>query len=139
MNVLLYRVGRNLARAVRTSASFGVARIELLDCKGAAVRGPLHGAGGVVEVVPVDAFPAPSRALALETGTGETIDAVDWTRVEVLLLGGETGGLPRRVVRDAAQRATIPTAGWACLTVEAALAIALYLRQGAMRNDGRDP
>lgn len=120
--VLLYRVGRNLNRTYRTCASFGIAELALLECD-ARLSG-LFSAAGKVSVTAVDDWPKPETCLALETHYTTPLAVVDWGRVETIVLGGETGGLPRTV--RFGQMARIPTAAGPSLTVEAALAVALY-------------
>lgn len=123
MKVALYRVGRNLNRAYRTCEAFGVAELRLVQCTGT-VRGRLFGAAGRVEVVSTDELPTEIGTLALETGAGVELAAVDWSAVTAVLLGGESSGLPRRLPVPYAH---IPQRGRVSgLTVEAALAIALY-------------
>jgi len=126
MRVVLYRVGRNLTRAVRTCASFGVRELLLVDCPSPHI-GRLYSAEGRVRISTSDTWPPLGHALALETGQERLVGSIRWDLVDDLLIGGESRGLPSAVVRTAAYRASIPTRGWACLTVEAALAIALYL------------
>lgn len=82
-------------------------------------------ATGRVQVREVVGWPDPYKTLALETRYDTPVWDVDWSRVETLIIGGETSGLPARV--PAAQTAVIPMAGLVSgLTVEAALAIALH-------------
>lgn len=125
LTVWLYRVGRNLNRVYRTCEAFGVREIRLLECD-PKLSGALFGAAGQVAVEPSDNWPSWEETVALETGFPLLLREVDWCRVEHLLLGGESCGLPKRQIL-AAQRTTIPQAGQISgLTVEAALAIALY-------------
>ena len=125
MNVLLYCVGRNLNRAYRTCESFGVERLLLLECSGAHLAGSLYSATGRVAVEMVGEWPGPDGLLALETRYKQPLWRVDWRRVDTIAIGGETAGLPAGL--PAEQTATIFTIGHLrALTVEAALAIALY-------------
>lgn len=125
MDVLLYRVGRNLNRAYRTAEAFGVARILLLECPGALLSGNLFKAVNRVDLVSVTDWPCSHGLLALETFYTHSIESVDWSEVTTLVIGGESSGLPRKL--ESAQRAKIPMIGAVSgLTVEAALAIALY-------------
>lgn len=121
-SVLLYRVGRNLNRAYRTCASFGVGQLSLFRCD-ATLSGALYSAADKVIVTEVDGWPDRATCLALETFYATPLAAVDWRGVSTIVIGGETDGLPRRV--RFGQEATIPAIGPG-LTVEAALAIALY-------------
>lgn len=126
MRVSLYRVGRNLNRAVRLCEAFGVGRLELVDCDGARVEGNLYSAAGRVEVVQAEAVPDLPTTVALDLpGRGVVpIETVDWSGVECLCCGGETAGLPRL---EQAQRAYLRMFGEQHeLTVEAALAIGLW-------------
>ncbi len=124
MDILLYRVGRNLNRAYRTCEAFGARSLKLLDCQGM-LLGNLFKAAGRVEVLNVSDFSPPDGLLALETHYPDSIYTVRWDLVSTILIGGETGGLPHKT--PAQQRVHIPMTGKVSgLTVEAALAIALY-------------
>lgn len=125
MKVLLYKVGRNLNRVYRTCEAFGVPEIELLDCN-AKLSGNLFRAAGRVRVRNIDDWPPPSGMLALETCYPNSIYTVDWRWVSMIVIGGETQGLPTRSL-VAEQKVYIPMIGRVSgLTVEAALAIVLY-------------
>lgn len=130
LTVALYRVGRNLCRAVRTCASFGVTHLVLVKCTGRP-SGHLYSARGQVAVLRADQLPEGRGVLALETGAGVDLGDVDWSDCSTLLLGGETDGLPRRLDVTYAHIA-LPGRPQG-LTVEAALAIALYGRMRWMR------
>lgn len=122
--MVLWRVGRNLNRAVRTCASFGVRRLRLVQCVGS-LRGNLYSARDTVAVeraralTPLDL----EGACALETWGSRLLSEVDWERVGLFVIGGESHDVPRLAWP---QTAKIDGAGGLCLTVEAALAIALY-------------
>lgn len=121
--VVLHRVGRNLNRAVRTCEAFGVRSLLTHRCAGG-LSGNLYGAKGRVDVAGIDKLPVGNGVLALETGTLNSLDGVDFETVDTLLLGGESSGLPRGLP---VRYATIPMQGRVSgLTVEGALAIALY-------------
>lgn len=123
MNVLLYRVGRNLNRVYRTCEAFGVNELLLLECTGT-LRGNLFNAKGRVNIFHASSF-VRDGALGLETFYDNTIYNVDWTNVRTIVIGGESSGIPRSEEFD--QKARIPMVGEISgLTVEAALAIALY-------------
>lgn len=123
MDVLLYRVGRNLNRAYRTAEAFGVERLLLLECSGK-IEGALFGAEGWVTVEIIDRWPCAAGLLAVETNYRTPIWDVNWSSVHTVVVGGESVTLPRAV---AEQHARIPMYGHiGCLTTEAALAIALY-------------
>ncbi|RMG91166.1 MAG: hypothetical protein D6706_18480 [Chloroflexi bacterium] len=125
MKVLLYRVGRNLNRAYRTAEAFGITEILLLESPAAYLKGNLFQARGRVDLTPIEAWPAAEGLLALETRYCRPLWEVDWARVQIIAIGGETSGLPRKI--EAEQKAVIPMQGKISgLTVEAALAIALY-------------
>lgn len=125
MRVLLYQVGRNLNRAYRTCEAFGVDELLLFECQKAFLGGNLFKAAGRVMLTEISRFPQADGLLALETYYGDSISVVDWGSIHTLVIGGETYGLPRSL--EAAQKAHIPTVGQTSgLTVEAALAIALY-------------
>jgi len=124
MNVVLYRVGRNLNRCYRTAEAFGVEAIELLMCSGQ-ITGNLFKAKGRVSVFSIDDWPPAEGMIALETHYKKPLSGVEWGSIRRILIGGETTGLPRDI--QAEKRARIPMFGQVSgLTVEAALAIALY-------------
>jgi tRNA G18 (ribose-2'-O)-methylase SpoU len=121
--VTLYGVGRNLNRAYRTCEAFGVETLHLWNCTGK-LSGNLYAAKERVEMQVINSCPCPTTTLALETSYRTPLSSVDWGQVKNILIGGETRGVPRR---DWQQKAVIPMWGKASgLTVEAALAIALY-------------
>lgn len=125
MSVWLYRVGRNLNRAYRTCEAFGVRELCLLDCRDATLFGNLFQAFGRVGVQRASDWPDPAGTCALETWGEIPIYDIPWQQTRRLLLGGETDGLPRHM--PAQFTAYIPMVGRVSgLTVEAALAIALY-------------
>ncbi len=124
MDVLLYRVGRNLNRAYRTAEAFGVARLLLLDCDQARLSDNLFGAAGRVVVESITEWPTTTNLLALEPSYRLLLRDVDWTMVTTIALAGESASLPNLRL---ARKASIPMLGHSsCLTVEAALAVALY-------------
>lgn len=124
MNVLLYRIGRNLNRCYRTAEAFGVESISLLECN-ATISGNLFAARNRVHVENIQDWPSADGLLALDTFFLTPIWRVDWSSITTIVLGGETQGLSRTIA--AQQKAVIPMQGCVSgLTVEAALAIALY-------------
>jgi tRNA G18 (ribose-2'-O)-methylase SpoU len=127
VDVILYGVGRNLNRAYRTCASFGVQRLFLVQCRGE-VEGALFSATGKVEVVRDPGLAvadlARMRACALETWGKVLLHDVDWSGIGAIAVGGETCGLSRSLPWACAAR--IGGTGKPSLTVEAALAVALY-------------
>lgn len=110
MRVVLYRVGRNLNRANRTCEAFGIGVMDLVRCD-ARLSGRLYGADGGVVVRTSLTFPEGSEVLALDTWAESPLSEVAWGGVGVLLLGGETSGLPRRLRKVVGQVARIPTVG----------------------------
>lgn len=128
MNVLLYRVGRNLNRAYRTCEAFGVSELNLLECPDAHLAGNLFLAENRVVVRTITEWPYPLHILALETcyrNSLYTLPKRCWENIHTILIGGETAGLPRLV--RAQYKVSIPQQGRISgLTVEAALAIGLY-------------
>lgn len=123
-SVHLYRVGRNLNRAIRTMEAFGMRRLHLVECDESFIKGNLFGATGRVEAVRDTELPSGDDALVLETGDYPPLSTVDLGRYRKIIIGGETSGTPP--LKHLAH-ATIPMAGKVSgLTVEAALAIALY-------------
>lgn len=123
MKVVLYRVGRNLNRAYRTAEAFGVSEIVLVECS-ASLTGNLFRAKDRVILSKADVLPA-QNTVAFETFYNDAISTTDWGSVNFIVIGGETSGLPRSIRFE--QMVKIPTVGHVSgLTVEAALAIALY-------------
>lgn len=124
--VWLYRVGRNLNRAIRTCEAFNVCRLVLVDCDESFISGRLFGASGRVTIERADSLPG-DECLPIETWGDVEIRAVDWAPVRGILIGGETSGLPRRVGRSARIDMGGHVSG---LTVEAAMAVALHEWRG---------
>lgn len=126
MDVLLHRVGRNLARVYRTCEAFGVERLLLHDCDTAYLAGNLHSAAGRVMVVETTTAP-PEHSVILDPRGKCVLSRVDWKRAHCIVVGGETHGVPVTWRRAYEWCARIPLVGRSReLTVEAALAIALY-------------
>lgn len=125
--VSLFRVGRNLNRAYRTAEAFGVERLHLIECD-TTLSGSLFQAKERILIETREALPPSAGLLALECKSrayAMPLRDVNWKGVTCILLGGETSGLPAAV--PAEQKAHIPLVGQISgLTVEAALAIALY-------------
>jgi len=125
VNVWLYRVGRNLNRAYRTCEAFGVTQLFLIECD-PQLSGSLFQAADRVEICVMQAWPSWPTTLALETSYPAPLWSIPFAPIQHLLLGGETAGLPVSRIAPA-YRAHIPQQGKVSgLTVEAALAIALY-------------
>lgn len=124
--VALYRVGRNIARAHRTCAAMGVQRMALIECKGT-LDGRLYSADDRIIYTTPSEIPQGPGVVALEDWATMPISEVDWPAIHTLVLGGETGGLPRGLDVTYAR---IPQVGRLCLTVEAALAVALHEWRG---------
>lgn len=118
--VVLYRVGRNLDRALRTVSAFGVRRLVLVECNEAHLSGRRYGDSGMVDIVRRSEIPSGQGVVLLDLGRHPPIESVSWDEVGSLVLGGETSGLPRG---DFGARVSI---GAQELTVEAALAIGLH-------------
>jgi len=131
VKVVLYKVGRNLNRAYRTAEAFGVSDIILVECN-AKLKGNLFQSKGQVSIHETDTLPT-QGALALETFYTNMLNQTDWSIVDFIIIGGETSGLPCSIRFE--QMVRIPTIGKISgLTVEAALAIALYeWRQSSSR------
>ncbi len=125
MKVLLYQVGQNLNRAYRTCEAFGIQELLLMDCKDKYLAGNLFAAKGRVEMRTIEEWP--TNMLILETWAKRPINsltAAEWAGVDHIVIGGESRGLPRKLP---GMHCTIPMHGMISgLTVEAALAIALY-------------
>jgi tRNA G18 (ribose-2'-O)-methylase SpoU len=123
LTVYLYRVGRNMNRAIRTCEAFGITDLRLVECA-AGKLGNLYGASGRVQISSADELPP--CGTWLEVGRGRPLSEVIWNDVSTLVVGGETAGLPAHSFVDWTH---IPMTGKVSgLTVEAALAIALYAR-----------
>jgi tRNA(Leu) C34 or U34 (ribose-2'-O)-methylase TrmL len=130
MEVCLYRVGRNINRAYRTCEAFGVTVLSLYACTGT-VQGALFRAAGRVRLENRVTWPPAEGTVALETTFLMPLWQVPWSTIERLVLGGETHGLPAQV--PAQYHVTIPQYGSGLsLTVEATLAIALYVWKRAL-------
>ena len=124
--VVLHGVGRNLARAYRLCASFGVPRLETHACTGR-LAGNLFSAAGAVELCGLATLPEPAADTVWLDQRGEVpLSAVAWLDVRRIVVGGETCGLPRAP----GPRVRIDHPGALELTVEAALAIALQAWHG---------
>lgn len=127
MQVLLYNVGRNLNRVCRTCFAFGVKELVLIgysDSCSWEVRGNLYSAKDKINIIKLEELPNLQAILALENYYSIPIQKVNWSKIEGILIGNETTGLPHNL--NYCQKAYIETVGRKCLTVEAALAIALY-------------
>lgn len=124
MDVVLYRVGRNLNRAIRACHAGGIRRMIAVRCGDAS--GALYSARDAVEVERADAVPHGPGTAYLEVDGDVPMAEVDWTGVDRLVLGGESTTLPR--AWRGYGRIRLPQAGSLCHTVEAALSIALYER-----------
>jgi tRNA(Leu) C34 or U34 (ribose-2'-O)-methylase TrmL len=123
LSVYLYKVGRNLNRAYRTCEAFGISNLYLIDCD-AEISGNLFKSKGKVIVEKSD-IPPQNNLLALETYHKLPIFDVKLIKVNAIIIGGETLGLPKNIKSE--YSATIPMYGQISgLTVEATLAIALY-------------
>jgi len=130
LTAVLVGVGRNLNRAYRTCYSFGVESIMAVDCT-AQLSGNLYSADGRVVVTTGSIDDIPPTAVWLEVDGDVSATEIDWTPVTHLVVGGESVTLPRM---SCYARAHIPVARPLCLTVEAALAVALgYTRLPAPR------
>lgn len=118
--VFLYRVGRNLNRAIRTCYSMGVREVCLVGCDDAQV-GRLYSASAQI-VTRYEDLPSGDGVLALDIGDYPPIESVQWDGIHSVVIGSETYGVPQDLP---SQRTTIRTSYSLELTVEAALAIAL--------------
>jgi tRNA G18 (ribose-2'-O)-methylase SpoU len=95
----------------------------LVDCKGE-LRGPVFSCKDRVSVESATEIPADNNTLVLETDGNISIEEVDFKRVKRIIIGGESDDVPKL---PNVQRAKITQCGAiSCLTVEAALAIALH-------------
>lgn len=125
MIVYLYQVRYMLNRVHRTCRAFGVTDIRCIQCSAGAIR-DLQKRG--LNVTVEDRLPAGPGLVALESTYPMSLNQVDWTFVDRVLLGSEKAGLPVQDIH-AGQAAHIPmmvAANVHGLTVEAALAVALY-------------
>ena len=90
-----------------------------MRCHGT-LKGNLYSATGHVAVEQISLWPEGKSVLLCPRGNVALAHA-DWSGVDTIVVGGETVGIPRDIVGD---RVRIDTSME--LTVEAALAIALY-------------
>lgn len=122
--VVLYRTGQNLNRAYRTCEFFGVKTMEMCQCS-STMAGNLFGAKGRVDLRIIDHLPRGSNTLWFETNGKVSIDDVDWSGIDTIVLGGETYDLRDPGFKNV-PKVRIPGIGKVSgLTVEAALAIVL--------------
>lgn len=126
-SVVLHGVGRNLARAYRLCSSFSIKKLLLHECK-EIIKGNLYRATNTVTIETIDHLPEPSSSvLWLDRQGKKNISMVDWLSVYTIVIGGETCGLPiKHKHRQDAVRIH-QNDDRTELTVESALAIALFL------------
>lgn len=130
MDVLLYKVGRNLNRAYRTCEAFGISSIKCFECKQNDINilGNLYKASNRVSVTETTELPDFNSTLILETCYETPIWEVEWEKINTIVIGGETSGINTKLFKSK-YTASIPMMGKVSgLTVEAALSIALYER-----------
>lgn len=125
MEVVLYRVGRNLNRAYRACSAGGISCMTTVECVGS-VSGSLYSASDTVDLAEGAAVKHGAGTAYLEVDGDVPLEWVDWSGVQRLVIGGESTTLPRRW--RGYGRIRIPQHGGLCHTVEAALSIALYAR-----------
>lgn len=125
MNIILYKVGRNLNRAFRTCYSFGIYNIYLIDCNLSKI-GNLFSAKDKIKMTILNNINDIdlNKTVALENYYSISIQEINWKGIDNILIGGETKGLPRKI--NPKIKACIKTENIFCLTVEASLAIILY-------------
>jgi RNA methyltransferase, TrmH family len=126
VTLALWRVADpgNVGTLVRTADAFG-ARVALSDgCADTTSPKALRASAGSIWRVPVGAWEAGGKRVALTAHGGMPLGEVDLTGEATMLLGAEREGLPEDVQRDV--DASIPIAGAESLNVAAAGAIALY-------------
>jgi len=126
MKVILYNVGRNLNRAYRTCFSFGITELLIVGKENIKQKGALYSAKKKVKIVYCKSLDDLDlcNTVAFENYYKKQINNLEWKGINFILIGGETGGLPREL--NAKEKICIPTANKFCLTVEASLAIVLY-------------
>lgn len=122
-SVYLYKCGRNLNRAYRTVEFFSVNNLCLVDCD-AKLSGNLYKSKGLVNVVKLNNLPDNAETMYLEVNGNESIDKVDFTGINTIVLGGENVTLKTPKISKKVR--IINTGKIDGLTVEAALAITLY-------------
>jgi TrmH family RNA methyltransferase len=126
VTLALWRVADpgNVGTLIRTADAFG-ARVTLSDrCADPTSPKALRASAGSIWRVPVGAWDASGKCVALTAHGGTPLGEVDLTGEVTILLGAEREGLPDEVRRDV--DAWIPIAGAESLNVAAAGAIALY-------------
>lgn len=125
MKIYLYNVNRNLNRVYRTCYSFGIKEIFIIsDIKNYELKGNLFVAKDKVQIKIVPFPDNLNNIAAFENYYKESIYKFDWKNIDGIIIGGETIGLPKRIVCE--NKLKIPTTDNFCLTVEAALSIILY-------------
>lgn len=125
MDIVLYRVGRNMNRAYRACHAGGVSRLVAVECSGE-VSGALYSATDAVELARSEEVPHTPGTAYLEVDGDVPVEWVDWTGVDRLVVGGESTTLPR--AWRGYGRIRLPQHGALCHTVEAAVSVALYAR-----------
>jgi TrmH family RNA methyltransferase len=126
VTLALWRVADpgNVGTLVRTADAFG-ARVALSDgCADPTSPKALRASAGSIWRVPIGAWEAGGKRVALTAHGGTPLGEVDLTGEATILLGAEREGLPDELERDV--DAWIPIAGAESLNVAAAAAIALY-------------
>lgn len=119
MKIYLYKVGRNLNRAIRTCHSFGISEINLVDCDESFIKGSLFSAN--VHLRNTD-LPDSLNTAIFEINGKTTANKIDWNKINNIIIGGENITLPKSISDISIK---IPTKNSLCLTTEASLAIAL--------------
>ena len=132
VTLALWQVGDpgNVGTLLRTSDAFGAALALSAGCADPLAPKALRASAGAVFRVPLVGFDeAPGRRIALLAHGGTSLAELDLSGPIVFLLGAERDGLPRELVAQSDQLATIPLPGAAeSLNVAAAGAVALYER-----------
>jgi len=119
MKIHLYKVGRNLNRAIRTCYAFGINELYLCESE-SKVKGNLYSAKDV-KLINVE-LPNPDTTLVLEYDGKTNLQDIDLSKFENVLIGGESVNLTSKM----GMKVKIFTENNFCLTVEAALAVFLY-------------
>ena len=136
LSVALWRVvdPGNVGAVIRTAGAFR-ASVALSDgCADPMSPRALRASAGAIFRVPLVAFEAPGRRVALVAHGGKPLDEVSLDEPLTFVLGAEREGLPDDVVARCDETATIPISGQVeSLNVAAAAAIALYAARASSR------
>lgn len=125
LNVILYKVNRNLNRCYRTAAFFGVKNIFTYDCN-YELKGNLFNSSNQVSISSISEMPKGQNVAYMETNGKINIEDVDWRYIDTICFGGETNDFTGKEFNNINKIKIKSFGKQKGLTVEAALAITLY-------------